>query len=258
MKKSEFWSDFKLINNKKLATIIASLSILTTFLGNVPNDSAAEISEDKTFYSEEFGNYVIPFSENEDGDAKVLSEKEIADENSLNTFSSQLDDSESTEDVDSINSEERGSTKASYREYLKFKPTKTTNYVGDPLKVVSDIGCTTSSCSIGHGVTYTKTITVTYGAASDLEKSLIKSSLNIGYSSAKASTSSYTFNLKKGEYGYIAFKPYKVKKSGYFLNCGNQGTGCHKTSKTGYVRLPKKLSNGKADGIFYFVYTSKK
>lgn len=253
-----------MIKNKQIALGIASLSLFTTFSVSVPNAEANELSEQKSFYSEEFGNYIIPFTETEDGEIKTLSEKEVEKEFSLNVSGNQLADTESKEEInsfslnDSIISEERGSTKAAYYEYLKFKPTKSTSYVGDPLKVVADIGCTTSTCSIGHGVTYTKTITVTYGAATDIQKSAIKSSLGISYSSAKASTSSYTFNLKKGEYGYIAFKPYKIKKSGYFLNCGNQGTGCHKNGKTGYVRLPKKLANGKADGMFYFVYTTKK
>lgn len=253
-----------MIDNKQIALGIASLSLFTTFSVSVPNAEADGLSEQKAFYSEEFGNYIIPFTETESGNVKTLSEKEVEQELSLNEFDNSLSNTESLDNLatDSMNdssvSEERGSTKAAYYEYLKFKSTKSTNYVGDPLKVVADIGCTTGTCSIGHGVTYTKTITVTYGAATDGQKSAIKSSLGISYSSAKASTSSYTFNLKKGEYGYIAFKPYKIKKSGYFLNCGNQGTGCHKTSKTGYVRLPKKLSSGKADGMFYFVYTTKK
>ena len=82
--------------------------------------------------------------------------------------------------------------------------------------------------------------------------------MGITWSSAKAETSSFTFDLKKGEKGYIAFRPYMVKKSGYFEHCANQGIGCRKTNRTGYVNMPRKLSNGKADGVYYFAYITKK
>jgi len=55
----------------------------------------------------------------------------------------------------------------SFRQYDKFIHTKTTNFTGSPLKVTNDIVCTTSTCSIGHGVTYTKTISYSYGAATE-------------------------------------------------------------------------------------------
>lgn len=109
-------------------------------------------------------------------------------------------------------------TDSFYVAYSKFIHTSTTNYTGDPLKITADIDCTSTTCSIGHGVTYIKSVTVSYSGQTNNDKALIKSTLGISYTSAKASTSSFTFNLKKGQAGYIAFKPYKIKKSGYFMD----------------------------------------
>ncbi|MED3688579.1 hypothetical protein P4534_07060 [Peribacillus butanolivorans] len=206
------------------------------------------IGDENTFYSPEFGAYVNAYKITDNG-LQELTEEENEEVTEVENL-----DSNSTR-VHSMNQKTlNDSTIMDYRETKKFKPTKSTRYVGDPIKVTQDIGCTVSKgCSIGYGVSYTTTVSVSYTANSNSDKGLIKSALGITYSKAKATTISFTYNLKKGEKGYVAFKPYKIKKDGYFQLCGNQGVGCRKTSQTGYARVPVKLKDGKADGIFYFV-----
>lgn len=238
---------------KKIGKLFLIPFLLFLSFSSVTTVEAEELDnrENNKFYSPEFDADVIAFTVTETGETVELTKEEYED----------LNLKHETEDL--INESTGPSSPVivpmdSFRSWYKFIPTKTTNYTGDPLKVTSDINCTTSSCSIGHNVTYTKTVTVTYGNATNTEIEAIRTSLGISYSSATAKTSSFTFNLKKGEAGYIAFKPYKIKKDGYFELCTNQGGGCNKIpNKTGYVRLPKKLSNGNADGVFYFVFTKK-
>lgn len=236
----------------KFIRIILSLSVIFfTFSSFNFKVNAAEsdgIGDENTFYSPEFGAYVNAYKITDNG-LQELTEEENEEVTEVENL-----DSNSTR-VQSMNQKTlNDSTIMDYRETKKFKPTKSTRYVGDPIKVTQDIGCTVSKgCSIGYGVSYTTTVSVSYTANSNSDKGLIKSALGITYSKAKATTSSFTYNLKKGEKGYVAFKPYKIKKDGYFQLCGNQGVGCRKTSQTGYARVPVKLKDGKADGIFYFV-----
>ncbi|GEK34532.1 hypothetical protein [Kurthia sibirica] len=60
----------------------------------------------------------------------------------------------------------------SFCPWLVFVLTTNTSY---------DISCTTSSCSLGHGVMYSKSIEVAHSIATNSEKALIKSALNIRY-----------------------------------------------------------------------------
>ncbi|MFU0790518.1 MAG: hypothetical protein ACFWT6_11255 [Virgibacillus proomii] len=127
---------------------------------------------------------------------------------------------------------------------INFCSYSSKNYTGNPIKVSPDIGCTVKKgCSLGHGQTYSTSISLTYGSANGAQKPGIKSSLGINFTKAKATTNSFTFNLAKGQKSYVAFKPYKVKKSIYFKLCGNQGMWCRKLNKKGYARIPRKLSN---------------
>lgn len=213
-------------------------------------NSPVSVDDGEKFYSPEFDAFVNAFKLSDTGELIELTSQ---DYNALDlNYVSEDDSSNVLEDKES-----KIST-MSFRSWLEFVPTKSTSYVGDPIKVSADISCTTSTCSLGHGVTYSKSIAVTYGAATSVEKVAMNSSLSINYTSVKATTTSFTFNLKKGQKGYVAFKPYKIRRDGYFKECYNQGMGCRKLSKTGYVRIPKKLSNGKANGVFYFVHKKKK
>jgi len=237
----------------KSIRVILSLSVIlftfSSFNSNAKTAEANNIGDDNTFYSSEFGAYVNAYKITDDGLQELTKE-----ENEELTKGKNLDSN--LANVETINPKKSNDITImdSYRETKKFVPTKSTRYVGDPIKVTQDIGCTVSKgCSIGYGVTYTTSVTVSYTANSNSDKGLIKSALGITYSKAKASTSSFTYNLKKGQKGYVAFKPYKIKKDGYFQVCGNQGVGCRKTSETGYARVPVKLKDGKADGLFYFV-----
>lgn len=183
-------------------------------LGSVSAEET--ISSDDAFYSPEFNSYVVPFKQRDDGKLEPLSKEEynkaIEQEGS---FEDESDDTNNTP-LTSPN-KEKGVTPQGYREYYKFVHTTSSNYIGNPIKVSADIGCNKKigSCSLGHGETYTTSISVTYGGANVAQKSAIKSSLGINFTKSKAITTSFTFNIKAGQKGYVAFKPYKVKKNGY-------------------------------------------
>lgn len=213
-------------------------------------DSEVTINDDEKFYSPEFDAFVNAFKLSDTGQLIELTKEEYK----------ALDlKHESEDDLSSVveNEEPKMGTRDTVWSYLKFVPTKSTSYVGDPVKVSADINCTASTCSLGHGVSFSRSIAVTYGTATKAEKSAISQSLNITYTEVKATTNSFTFNLKKGQKGYVAFKPYKIRRDGYFQQCYSRGMGCFKTNKKGYVRIPKQLSDGNANGVFYFVYKKK-
>lgn len=232
-----------------MKVLVASVLLFSLGLSVTANAEEGSVHDENKFYSSEFGAYVNAFRVTETGEVVELTPEEY--ESLELNYESEENDLIDTEE----NTKPEIQPRDSFRSWLEFVATSSTNYTGDPLKVTADIGCTSSKgCSIGYGETYTKSVAVTFGAATNTEKEAIKTSLGITYTSATAKTSSFTYHLKQGENGYIAFKPYKVKKAGYFKECYNQGMGCRKLDKTGYVRLPKKLSNGNADGIFYFVH----
>lgn len=238
---------------RKIRTLKLFLApfVLLLILGS---GQVAKAEDSNTFYSPEFGANVNVFTVTETGETVELTPEEY---NNLNLNFETEDDITQEDSLfeEDLNSNSLITPMDSFRTWYKFVPTTSTSYTGDPLKVTADIGCTTAKgCTIGYGETYTKTISVTYGNATNAEKELIKSSLGITFSSATAKTSSFIYSLEKGDVGYIAFKPYKIKKNGYFALCNNESSTCTKTSKTGYARVPKKTSTGRADGIFYFVY----
>lgn len=239
-----------------LLALIACLSLFVIFYSS--EVQADEVTnEENIFYSEELGAYVQAFKQDDSGEMKVLTEEE---------HDSMISDFEEGSEIINpagalfktrIESDNSITPMGTFYQYDKFIHTSSSNFTGSPLKVTNDIDCTTPSCSLGHGVTYTRTVSYSYGAASAGETSAIKSTLGITLSSAKAETSNFTFTLIRGDRGYVAFRPYMVKKSGYFESCSSQGGGCYKTSRTGYVNMSRKLSNGKADGVFYFAYTRR-
>lgn len=238
---------------RKLRLLLAPL-ILFLILGS---GLVAKAEDSNTFYSPEFGAKVKAFKVTETGETVELTPEEY---NDLDLNFETEDEEEDITPGHSIFEENDKSGSLitpmdSFRSWYEFVPTTSTNYTGDPLKITADIGCTPAKgCTIGYGETYTKTIAVTYGNATNTDKEIIKTSLGITYSSATAKTSSFSYHLKQGDVGYIAFKPYKVKKEGYFKLCNNESKTCSKTTKTGYARIPKKTANGQADGIFYFVF----
>lgn len=142
-----------------------------------------------------------------------------------------------------------------YYEYYKFVRTAHSVVDGPVQKVTANISCTTPKCSVRESVS--ATVSASYSVGLTAEKNAIKA--NAGFTWTNSATRSTTFSfegLKTGEKGYVAFKPYLNRVWGKLSRYSNWD-GLLDT-KNASADAPKLLSNGAADGEFYFVYTVKK
>lgn len=138
-----------------------------------------------------------------------------------------------------------------YREYWKYTPTSTTSIVtGKTKKVTGDIGCTSSSCTLSKAVSVS--VSASYSVSATAEKSAIKANAGFTWVSSANDSSTYSFTLKKGEKGYIGFKPYYKKTTGKLKKYSNWDGYLY--SKSANAHSPKKTATGEADGLYYFVF----
>ncbi|WP_078578014.1 DUF6060 domain-containing protein [Salipaludibacillus agaradhaerens] len=191
------------------------------------------------------GDWIQPFEIKEDGTVKMLTLEEYKS----------IIELEDDEEYFEIVKDENAFEILNFRTYYKFKPSgNRTKVTKSGIKATADINCNTPTCSATVGVS--ATTSRSYSVSGSQEIKAINA--NAGYTVTKSATNSSTFNynIKKGDRGYISFKPYHWKVSGKLELRGNQGMGLI-SSKNASVTFPKKLSDGQADGIYSFVYTKR-
>ncbi|WP_146553228.1 hypothetical protein [Rummeliibacillus sp. SL167] len=181
-------------------------------------EEKTDIKQAELFYDPEFNAEISAYANTEEGLVPLTQEEY----NALNQEKEELeletsDDSSSVKNTDGI-----VIPMDNYYEYYKYSESSVTTYTGDPIQVTSTISCNTSGgCSISKSVS--STVSSSYSANVNLsaEKSAIKSGVSYTWVSSASDTSTYTFSLKKGDKGYIAFKPSKRKSSGTLKKYSN-------------------------------------
>lgn len=113
--------------------------------------------------------------------------------------------------------------------------------------------CTSSSCRVDKQ--WQATVSKSYSVNASSEIKAINYGASFNFTSAKSSSSTYSFTIKKGQSGYIAFKPYKRKSTGTLTQYSTMHGKI--SSKSAYGRSAIKLRTGEADGYYSFVFTKK-
>ncbi|MEY8742417.1 hypothetical protein AB9M62_23440 [Bacillales bacterium AN1005] len=214
-----------------------------------------------TFYDEELKAEISPFKVTGDGLVPVSEEeyKESTNisevENLENEF---IDNSESpVSKLVATNSIKSNQTVTPYADIdwvtWRYKEKSATKYYGDPIKVSASIDCNTKTCRVDKQ--WSATVSKSYSASAKTEVKAIDVGASFTLTTAKSSSSTYSFTINKGQAGYVAFKPYKRKSTGT-LSQVSEMRGVLK-SKPAYARSAIKLKTGEADGYYTFVYTKK-
>lgn len=218
---------------------------------------AEENTEPERFYDPEFDAEITAYEKTESGLVPLTEEqyREFTQEKELE----ESEEPEYPETESNLNSLKTASSGAStqdastqaYYEYWRYSESKVTTYVGNPIQVSSKIICNTSrGCSITKSVT--STVSSSFSVSGQAEKDAIKAGVSYTWVSMASDSTTYSFNLKNGESGYIAFRPTKKKSSGklkYYSNWDG-----YLFSKSAYCRNPVKLRTGEAKGAFIFVH----
>ncbi|MGG3610697.1 hypothetical protein ABET09_28535 [Priestia megaterium] len=228
---------------RPLLTIVGISSMLFAY---APNSSAAGnvIEEDNAVYDESINAYVVPLEVQ--GDQLVPTSPDKYEASTGNDLAVK----ESTIQVGTGG--QMGTM--DYREYWKYTPKSKTKVVGKTKRASSDITCTTATCNISKQVS--ATVTASFSTQVAAEKSAIKANAGFNWSNAATDSSTYGFTLKKGQKGYIGFKPYYNKTSGTLKKYSNWD-GYLGISKPGSGQSPQKTKAGEAVGNFYFVFIKK-
>jgi hypothetical protein len=139
-----------------------------------------------------------------------------------------------------------------YYEYWVYDETDWYETYGSTKKVTSTIYCNTpGGCSISKQVGVT--VSATFSTSVSAERDAIAAGASFSWTWQASDSSTYTFNLKYGDSGYIGFRPLYKKTYGYLKKYSNwDGYLGYKKYAEGYS--PKKTANGEADGYYYFVY----
>ncbi|MCM3032971.1 hypothetical protein [Niallia sp. MER 6] len=199
-----------------------------------------------TFYDEELKAEISPFIVTESGLIPVSEEeyKESTNisevENLENEF---IDNSESSvaKLVTTINSNQ---TVTPYADIdwvtWRYKEKSATKYYGDSIKVSASIDCNTKTCRVDKQ--WSATVSKSYSASAKTEVKAIDVGASFTLTTAKSSSSTYSFTVNKCQAGYVAFKPYKRKSTGT-LSQVSEMRGVLK-SKSAYARSAIKLKSG--------------
>ncbi|MDW7618053.1 hypothetical protein SC499_26230 [Peribacillus simplex] len=218
----------------------------------------AEVKQAERFYDPEFKAEISAYENTENGLVPLTQEEYKA----LNEEKEEMESPEGTS-ANLFNRSSNPSVKSStdgivtpmdnYYEYWRYYESSVTTYTGNPIQVTSTIYCNTSGgCSISKSVSSTVSSSYSANVSTSAEKSAIQSGVSYTWVSSASDTSTYTFNLAKGNKGYIAFKPTKRKSSGTLKKYSNWDGFLY--SKSAYCRNPVKLSNGEAKGVYTFIY----
>ncbi|MFN2746495.1 MULTISPECIES: DUF6060 domain-containing protein [Bacillus] len=236
--------------NLSMKGLIASSTIVLGLTFSIPA-FAEENTEPERFYDPELDAEVTAYENTENGLIPLTEEEYKEFTQDKESEESEFPDL-STTSFNSFKTASSGDfTTQDYREYWKYSESKVTTYTGNPIQVTSSINCNTSGgCHITKNVS--ATVSASFSVNSQAEKSAIKAGVSYTWVSSATDSSTYTFKLKKGERGYIAFKPTKRKSSGKLKRYSNWDG--YLFSKSAYCRNPVKLSNGEAKGTYLFVH----
>ena len=125
---------------------------------------------------------------------------------------------------------------------------------GELKKVSPDIKYSAGGSHISK--TVSTTITHYFSAAVDTsaKKSAVQAGATIGWEKSASTETTFTFDLRPGQKGYIGFTPYYNRVYGDLELYGNWGDGLISTTKV-YGYSVKVTDDGDADGLFQFVLT---
>ncbi|BDG81096.1 MULTISPECIES: hypothetical protein [Bacillus] len=242
---------------KKVAFLITVCVVCLMIFGNPTKGFAAEQntinlsdSNVEKFYDEEQNAVIAPFKATENGLVPVSK-----DEYEKATKTTENEDLENEFVVSEENNDEPG-----FNAYAdvdirtwRYKEKSATKYYGNPIKVSASIKCTSSSCRVDKQ--WQATVSKSYSVNASSEIKAINYGASFNFTSAKSSSSTYSFTIKKGQSGYIAFKPYKRKSTGTLTQYSTMHGKI--SSKSAYGRSAIKLRTGEADGYYSFVFTKK-
>lgn len=242
---------------KKVTFLIIVSVVFLMIFGNPSKGFAAEQdtinlsdSNVEKFYDEEQDTVISPFKATENGLVPVSK-----DEYEKTTKIKENEDLEN-EFVVSEESNDEPEFKP-YADvdlrYWRYKEKSATKYYGDPIKVSASIKCTASSCRVDKQ--WQASISKSYSVNASSEIRAINYGASFNFTSAKSSSSTYSFTIKKGQSGYVAFKPYKRKSTGTLTQYSTMHGKI--SSKSAYGRSAIKLRTGEADGYYLFVFTKK-
>jgi hypothetical protein len=206
-------------------------------------DEPEQISREQAFYDPSFGAYIVPLKK-VDGKLIPTSQEDYLNEleNVETIDESVLFQEPTTGDI---------GTEDNYYEYYKYSPFETLQKVeGSRKKVSAELQCTTATCTISK--TYTTSVSASYSVSLPIEINAIKANAGFTWVSSASDTSTYSFSLVKGDYGYVAFVPYYKKTRGYLRKYSNWDGLLSEKIASGYSVI--KTSSGEADGRYVFVY----
>ncbi|MEC1261008.1 hypothetical protein P9D34_11180 [Bacillus swezeyi] len=230
--------------------LIASSTFVLGLAFSIPA-FAEEVKEPERFYDKEFDSEITSYKNTEHG-LVPLSEEEYKGFTEVKIEEPGYPDLATT--LNSLAASSDDFTTQDYREYWKYSESKVTTYTGNPIQVTSTINCNTKGgCSISKIVS--STVSASFSVDTQAEKNAIKAGVSYTWVSSASDSSRYTYNLQKGEAGYIAFKPSKRKSSGKLKRYSNWDG--YLFSKSAYCRNPIKLKNGEAKGVYTFVFTKR-
>lgn len=231
------------------------LTVLLTIILIIPSGAFASGNADVSFDSSQgfqdpiTGDWIQPFDILEDGSIRLISEEDY-----LAELEEEIND-ELEGEVLSIVSPMESEFQPMYYEYWRFVRSGTRTQVNAPrIKASPDIRCTTPTCStsitVGASTSHAFSVTAT------AERNAIRAGAGYTWSNSASSSSTFSYNIRRGDEGYIGFTPYHWRVSGTLELRGSQGVGLIRT-KSAWGRYPKLLSNGDADGRYAFVYTKR-
>ncbi|QQD81360.1 hypothetical protein JD965_15940 [Bacillus siamensis] len=242
---------------KKVAFLITFSVVCLMFFGNPTKGFAAEQdtinlsdSNVEKFYDEEQDAVIAPFKATENGLVPVSK-----DEYEKTTEIKENEDLENEFVVSEESNDEpefKPYADVDIRSWF-YTEKSSTKYYGDPIKVSASIKCTASSCRVDKQ--WQANISKSYSVNASSEIRAINYGASFNFTSAKSSSSTYSFTIKKGQSGYIAFKPYKRKSTGTLTQYSTMYGKM--SSKSAYGRSAIKLRTGEADGYYTFVFTKK-
>lgn len=233
-----------------VGVLLFSLTTILLFAGQVSAAVEVDLSFDSNegFEDPETGEWIQPFRFLEDGSVELISEEEYMEALSPTTYDNTdnlITPLESIENIIEPNS----------YYYWRFDRSGTRTRITRPrVKASPDINCTTSTCStsLSVGASTSHAFSTSVGA----ERTAIRAGAGYTWTSSASSKTTFSYNIRRGDRGYIAFSPYHWRVSGTLKYIGSRGIGVI-DSKSAWGSYPKKLSNGQADGIYAFVYTRR-
>lgn len=232
-----------------LALLVVSLFVSLNVLASDEGSPEVIFDSSQGFEDPVTGEWIQPFDVLPDGSIELVSEEEYladleemvveeVDEEDLGKFQPVLDD-----------------VQPMYYEYWRFVRSGTRTQVNAPrIKASPDIRCTTLTCSAS--ITVGASTSNSFSTSVTAERNAIKAGAGYSWTTSASSSTTFSYNLKRGDEGYIGFTPYHWRVAGTLELRGSQGTGLIRT-KSAWGRYPKTLSNGQADGRYAFVYTRR-